>query len=61
MLSGYLTVGELAMELEVPVWKIRRVVDAIGNGIPRVGQYRVIPRQLVEKVRGELERTGWLK
>ena len=41
MLDGFLTVGELAKELGIPVWKTRRVADALfKDGIPRVGQRR---------------------
>jgi hypothetical protein len=40
-------------------WKVRRAVDSIGADIPRAGQYRIVPRNLLGKIAAEIERRGW--
>lgn len=58
---NYLTVGELAAMYRLPMWKIRLAVDALGEEIPRVGLYRVVPRALLTQLTDELRRRGWLE
>jgi hypothetical protein len=55
MSDTHLTTGVLATELGVPVWRVRRVVDALGVRCPRAGQYRLIPRALIPSIRAALE------
>jgi hypothetical protein len=60
-----LTIGQLSAELTrncpapVPTWKARKVVDAVGGQVRRVGLYRLVPRSLIPAIVEELERTGW--
>ena len=54
--SQHLTTGELAAELGLPIWLVRRAVDALRSEVPRVGQYRAIPPRLAERVRRALAR-----
>ena len=60
MSDAYLTVGDLAAELKVSAWRIRRIVDGLGVDVPRAGAYRLIPRALVPSVVAELRSRGWL-
>lgn len=53
------TAGDLAREINVPLWKIRRVVDSLGVPIPRVGQYRIITPEAEQRIRAELRRQAW--
>jgi len=55
MSDTHLTTGALAAELGVPVWRVRRAVDALGVHCPRAGLYRLIPRALVPRIRALLE------
>jgi hypothetical protein len=52
----HLTTGEIAAELGVPGWMVRRAVDALGENIPRAGLYRLIPSALVDRVRAEVQK-----
>lgn len=54
------TAGDLAREIGVPLWKVRRVADAIGVPIPRVGLYRIITPDAEQRIGDELRRQGWL-
>ena len=54
------TIPELARHLDVPVWKTRRVVDALDIPVQRIGLYRVVTAELVPTIREELERQNWL-
>ena len=58
--SSHLTIGELAGLYDQPPWRIRRCVDSLGVDIPRAGQYRLVPRNLLGRVAVELNRRGWL-
>jgi len=49
-----LTTGEIAEALGVPVWLARRVVDGLGEDIPRAGLYRLVPRELLPKIKAAL-------
>jgi hypothetical protein len=55
-----LTTSEIAKAFAVPVWQVRRAVDALGADVPRAGLYRFVPRELLERVRLELVRRGYL-
>jgi hypothetical protein len=58
--KSHLTTGEIAKAFAVPVWQVRRAVDALGVAVPRAGQYRFVPRELLKRVRLELVRRGYL-
>jgi hypothetical protein len=49
--ESLLTTCEVADELGIPVWLVRRLVDALGEEIPRAGQYRLVPRRLLGRIR----------
>jgi hypothetical protein len=52
----HFTTGELAAACGAPVWEVRRVVDALGVEIPRFGPYRLIPGELLERIKAEVAR-----
>jgi hypothetical protein len=53
--NTHLTTGEIAAELGVPGWAVRRVVDALGEDIPRAGLYRLVPRSLLARIKAAIE------
>jgi hypothetical protein len=55
------TTSELAGHFGVADWQVRRAVDALGAEVPRIGQYRAVPAELLERVRLELLRRGYLR
>jgi hypothetical protein len=55
-----LTIGQIAEIFGIPSWKIRRVVDSLGVDIPRVGLYRLVPRELLGSIAVKLRDDGWL-
>jgi hypothetical protein len=56
MADTHLTTGDIAAELGVPIWRVRRAVDALCLACPRAGLYRLIPRELIPQIREELGR-----
>ena len=48
---------------DIPVWKIRRVVDDLNSrdrlDVQRVGNYRTVSEDDAGIVSGELKRIGW--
>ncbi len=50
-MSDFITTGEAARLLGVPIWKIRRIVDRLDANIPRAVAYRLIPRDLLPAIR----------
>lgn len=58
-MADNLTVGQISELFGLPNWKVRRAVDALKIEIPRAGNYRIIPRNLLGKIAAELERRGW--
>ncbi len=53
-----MTVGEYSRDRGVPEWMIRRLVDQVAPGLPRLGGYRLIPIELVPELdRSLAERT----
>lgn len=59
MESELSTVGQVAKQLGVPGWKVRRVVDSVGASVAKAGLYRLIAPAGVELIRAELQRQGW--
>jgi hypothetical protein len=55
------TTREIAAHFGVADWQARRAVDALGAVIPRAGLYRLVPAELLERVRLELCRRGYLR
>lgn len=56
--TSHLTIGDIAEFFGEPDWKIRRIVDALPDDIPRAGRYRLIPRNLLPKIGVILERKS---
>jgi hypothetical protein len=54
--ADYLTVTKAAEHLsahfgcKIPVWKVRRTVDAMTIDIPRAGNYRLIPHTALDRL-----------
>jgi hypothetical protein len=60
--TSHLTTGELFEHYggAVPIWQIRRLIDALGEDIPRAGQYRLVPRAMLARIEDELRRRSLL-
>ena len=66
-----LTLTELAASIgrqfgqQVPIWKLRRVVDTLESrdvlDVQRIANYRTVSDSDIEIVVKELQRIGWLK
>ena len=52
--STHLTVGEVSTIFGAPAWRIRRVVDRLDANLPRIGQYRVTPRDMLPRIGTDL-------
>jgi hypothetical protein len=55
--SQHKTVPQIAQETGEQIWKVRRVVDAMGVAV-RIGLYRLIPAEAVKDVKAELARRA---
>ncbi len=62
MATTHLTTGEVFEHFgrAVPLWQIRRLIDALGEDIPRAGQYRLVPRAMLARIEDELRRRSLL-
>ena len=55
-MADYLTVTQATAHLsahfgcDIPVWKVRRTVDATHLDIQRFGNYRLIPRTVLDQL-----------
>jgi hypothetical protein len=56
----HFTTTEIGEHFGIPHWKARRVADALGASVLRVGLYRAIPTVLLGRFERELRRRGWL-
>jgi hypothetical protein len=61
MCQPFLTIGQLAEHYHEPEWKIRRLVDSLESNIPRAGQYRLVPRDLLPAITERLQSTAEAK
>jgi hypothetical protein len=57
--KSHLTTGEIAAMLGVPGWAVRRAVDTLGENVPRAGLYRLVPREMLGRVREQLAAAGY--
>ena len=55
MTREYLSTREVAEIIGRPIWRVRRVVDALST-VPRIGTARMIPAAMVETIRDEVAR-----
>ena len=53
-----LTIPEVAARLNVPDWKVRRVVDSLDVEVPRAGLYRLVSDSLLDTISAELQRKS---
>jgi hypothetical protein len=58
--KSHFTTTELGEHFGIPYWKARRVADALGASVLRVGLYRAVPAALLGRFERELRRRGWL-
>jgi hypothetical protein len=56
----HLTTCEVAKHHGVADWQARRAVDALDAPIPRAGLYRLVPIELLDRVREQLVKMGYL-
>lgn len=59
-MAEHLTVGDVARDNGLPLWKVRTAADSLEIEMPRAGLYRLIPRESLPLVIAELRRRGWL-
>lgn len=52
--KSFFTVGQLADRLHEPEWKVRRAVDSLDTEIPRAGQYRLVPSEMLPEIDAKL-------
>jgi hypothetical protein len=58
--QSHLTTGDIALFYGAAHWQVRRVVDSLGEQIPRAGLYRLVPRTLLDRIGTELRKRGYL-
>lgn len=46
----YLTVGDISRATGLPSWKVRRIIDRLGE-LPRAGGYRLVDRRRLHEVK----------
>jgi hypothetical protein len=51
-----MTSGEIAAHCNVPIWLVRRAIDAVIPDVQRVGMYRLVPRRLLPRIEQEIQR-----
>ncbi len=61
MIEAGKTIGQISRETGVPIWKVRRVADAVASDVRRVGHYRLIDDAAEARIRDRLTETGWIK
>lgn len=54
------TAPEIARLYGVAIWQARRAVDGLGETIPRAGLYRLVPREMLARVKARLMECGHL-
>lgn len=59
-MAEHLTVGDVARLYSVETWQVRRVVDRLDVDVPRLGRYRLIPRELLGEIAAALRDSNWL-
>lgn len=50
MSDAPLSTGQVAEQLGVPIWAVRRAVDSLLPDTPRCGQNRIIPPEAVKQL-----------
>lgn len=61
MEQTHFTIGAIGRNYtpKAPDWLVRRVVDALGVPIPRVGTYRFVPAALLPRIDAVLRSKGY--
>jgi hypothetical protein len=57
----HLTTREVAQHYGIAAWQARRAVDALDAPIPRAGLYRLVPVEVLDLLREQLVRMGYLR
>jgi hypothetical protein len=52
--KSFFTVGQLADRFNEPQWKVRRAVDSLDTEVPRAGQYRLVPAEMLPAIGAKL-------
>ena len=66
ILDTHLTTGQLRQKLradfdrDIPLWKLREVIDGLALTVPRVARARMLPKDLLPSVVRRLREQGWL-
>jgi hypothetical protein len=50
-MTQFLTIGQVAQEVNSPIWKVRRIVDDLCRDLPRAGLYRLVPLDMLPAIR----------
>jgi hypothetical protein len=60
--KSFYTATEICTQFGVTDWHARRAIDALGDRVPRAGRsrYRLVLVALLEDVRAELAKRGYL-
>ena len=58
MSAKLLSVGDISRLLGAEPHQVRRSVDRLGVDVPRVGRYRMVPRQLLPSIAADLRERG---
>ena len=58
MTQRFYTIGQLAEQFHEPEWKLRRIIDSLGVGVPRAGQYRLVPASLLPSIEAKLQNAS---
>jgi hypothetical protein len=58
MTQTHLTICQLARQVNAPVWKVRRIVDALRRDLPRAGLYRLVPLDMLPAIREQLNKQA---
>ena len=56
----YLTTGQLQKQWGVTDWQLRRTIDSMDIPVLRAGLYRLIHVALLDTLKAELQRRGYL-
>jgi hypothetical protein len=56
--KAYLTTREVAEHCGIPAWLARRIVDGLGEDVPRIGLYRLVPAGLLPQVEEQVAKRA---
>ncbi len=53
-MPSFVTSGQAAEILKIPIWKVRIIADSLGVELPRAGRYRLIPKDLLPAIAAKI-------